>query len=102
MRPYQAAWWARRRARSPSWSGPTTQILPVRKTPWKRWARRSRASGTGREQARIEHHHLTVSVDGDTFSYEEDSVLKMSNLPDLLHHTDRNTLRRTATYQLEV
>ncbi len=52
--------------------------------------------------AKCVHYEVTITVDGDTFSYEEDSVLAMSNLPDLLHHTDVNTLRRTVAYQLEV
>ena len=36
---------------------------------------------------------ITVNDDG-SWAYEEDSVLKMSNLPDLLHHTDKNRLRK--------
>ncbi|MCB1014846.1 MAG: hypothetical protein KDB10_06975, partial [Acidimicrobiales bacterium] len=52
--------------------------------------------------AKCVHYEVTVTVDGATMTYDEDSVLAMSNLPDLLHHTDRNTLARTVAYQLEV
>ena len=37
---------------------------------------------------------VTVAVDGDTLTYEEDSVLRMREFEDLFHHTDRNVLRR--------
>lgn len=50
--------------------------------------------------AKCVHYEVTVTVGEGTFSYEEDSVLQMSNLDDLLHHTDRNTLRRTEAYPL--
>lgn len=52
--------------------------------------------------AKCVHYEVTVTVGEGTFSYEEDSVLQMSNLDDLLHHTDRNTLRRTEAYRLEL
>lgn len=39
-------------------------------------------------------YEVTVRVGDDgTFSYEEDSVLKIHGEADLFHHTDRNTLR---------
>jgi hypothetical protein len=47
-------------------------------------------------------YEVTVEVGDGTFSYEEDSVLDMSNLDEPLHHTDRNTLTRTQAYELEV
>lgn len=52
--------------------------------------------------AKCVHYEVTVTVGDGEMTYEEDSVLKMSNLPDLLHHTDRNTMRRTVAYTLEV
>ena len=39
---------------------------------------------------------VTVKIDGDTFTYDEDSVLKMKEFDDLFHHTDRNVLHRVA------
>ncbi len=40
-------------------------------------------------------YEVTITVhDADSFTYEEDTVLKMTVQDDLLHHTDRNTLRR--------
>ncbi len=40
---------------------------------------------------------LNVTIhDDDSFSYEEDSQLKIKGRPDLFHHTDKNTLRRVA------
>lgn len=52
--------------------------------------------------ARCTTYEVTVEVDRDTFSYDEDSVLDMTDLAEPLHHTDRNTLRRTATHELVV
>lgn len=40
-------------------------------------------------------YELTVTVHGrDSFSYQEDTQLRMKGKPDLFHHTDANTLRR--------
>ena len=39
---------------------------------------------------------VTVRVDGDTLTYEEDSVLRMREFDEPFHHTDRNVLRRVA------
>lgn len=40
-------------------------------------------------------YELKVTVhDANSFSYEEDTVLKMKGQTDLFHHTDRNTLTR--------
>ena len=47
-------------------------------------------------------YEVTVRIDGDTFSYDQDSVLDMSNLDELLHHTDRNTLTRVAAAGIPV
>jgi len=33
---------------------------------------------------------------GDTWSYDEDTVLQVSDRTELFHHTDRNTLIRVA------
>lgn len=52
------------------------------------------------ERAMCVSYEVTVTVDGDRFTYEEDSVLKMTEVEDLFHHTDRNTLRRVSTYDL--
>ena len=41
-------------------------------------------------------YSVTVRVDGDTLSYDEDSVLNMREFDDLFHHTDRNVLHRVA------
>ncbi len=39
-------------------------------------------------------YECTVRIDGDEFSYDEDSVLRMTEIDELFHHTDRNVLRR--------
>jgi hypothetical protein len=39
---------------------------------------------------------LTISVSGDSFTYEQDTVLLVAGRPEPFHHTDRNTLRRVA------
>lgn len=54
------------------------------------------------ERANCTRYEVTVRIDGETFSYDEDSVLTMTELPDELHHTDRNTLHRTEAYELKV
>lgn len=48
------------------------------------------------ENARCVHYECTVTVDGDTLTYDEDTVLEMKGSDEPLHHTDRNVLRRTA------
>jgi hypothetical protein len=52
------------------------------------------------ENALCVEYEVSLQIDGETFSYEEDSVLKMAGRDELLHHTDRNTLHRTAAYEL--
>ncbi len=37
---------------------------------------------------------VTITMDGDTFSYDETTVIEHQKLPTVLLHTDRNTLRR--------
>jgi hypothetical protein len=44
--------------------------------------------------ARTVRYDLTVRIGDGTWSYEEDTVLQMKGRSELLHHTDRNTLRR--------
>ena len=46
-----------------------------------------------RQRARTVHYNCTVTIDGDAWSYEEDTVV---DLPEtgVMHHTDRNALRR--------
>jgi len=41
-------------------------------------------------------YEVTIQTDGDTWSYQEDTILKMSDLDEPLHHTDANTLRRVS------
>lgn len=48
------------------------------------------------ENASTVEYTVTVKIDGDTFTYDEDSVLKMKEFDDLFHHTDRNVLHRVA------
>ena len=44
--------------------------------------------------AKTVRYECKITVGDDTWSYDEDTVLEMSNLPELLHHTDRNTLKK--------
>ena len=42
-------------------------------------------------------YRITVTLgDDDTWSYEQDTLLKIAGSDQLFHHTDRNTLRRIA------
>ncbi len=52
------------------------------------------------DKARCISYEVTITVEGDEFTYEEDSVLEMAELDEVLHHTDRNTLKRVQTYDL--
>ncbi|MCB0993632.1 MAG: FABP family protein [Acidimicrobiales bacterium] len=52
------------------------------------------------QRAKCVRYEVTVTVEGDVMTYEEDTVLQMTELPDLVHHTDRNRLRRVAVYEL--
>lgn len=52
------------------------------------------------DNARCVEYECTVTIDGDTFSYEQDSVLDMNEFGDLYHHTDRNTLTRVGHHEL--
>ena len=55
-------------------------------------------SGVFLEQAfRTVEFRIRVSVGpGDTWSYDEDTVLQVRGRAELFHHTDRNTLVRVA------
>jgi len=67
-----------------------------------------RAAPGSTEYGILENRHLGVNattcryecrirVDDESWSYEQDSVVRLVALNgDELHHTDRNTLRRTA------
>ena len=48
------------------------------------------------ENSRTEAYEVTITIGDNEWSYEEDTVLKMNIQDELFHHTDRNTLRRTA------
>ena len=48
------------------------------------------------ENASTVEYTVTVKIDGDTFTYDEDSVLNMKEFDELFHHTDRNVLHRVA------
>lgn len=46
------------------------------------------------ENASTVEYNATITVGDGTWSYEEDSVLRMAGRDELLHHTDRNTLSK--------
>ena len=46
------------------------------------------------EHAKCTEYNLTCTVDGDTWSYDEDTVMTMTATGGVVHHTDKNTLRR--------
>src|SRR5215472_9822306 len=48
------------------------------------------------ESFRTVEYALTITVNGDSFTYEQDTVLLVAGRPEPFHHTDRNTLRRVA------
>ena len=48
------------------------------------------------ENFRTLEYTLTIMVNADSFTYEEDTVLLVAGRPEPFHHTDRNTLRRVA------
>lgn len=52
------------------------------------------------ERAKTVRYELDVTTSYDTFSYKEDSVLTMTEVPGEFHHTDSNTLHRVASYDL--
>ncbi|MDR4500002.1 MAG: heme-binding beta-barrel domain-containing protein [Nitrospirales bacterium] len=47
------------------------------------------------QHAKTVSYRLTVTIhDGNSFSYEEDTLLQIAGQSDVFHHTDKNTLRR--------
>lgn len=46
--------------------------------------------------AKCTGYTLSCTIEGDTWSYEEDTILTMKVTGNELHHTDRNTLKRVA------
>lgn len=46
------------------------------------------------DKAECTAYTLSCTIDGDTWSYEEDTVLTMASTGATLHHTDKNTLQR--------
>ena len=52
------------------------------------------------DNARCTAYEVTVSVDGDTLSYDETTTLVMKEFDEPYAHTDRNTLRRVGTFDV--
>ena len=48
------------------------------------------------ENFRTLEYTVTITVNADSFTYEQDTVLLVAGRPEPFHHTDRNTLRRVA------
>lgn len=48
------------------------------------------------EIARTTRFEVTVTIDGDTFSYDETTVVEHQKCPTIIMHTDRNTLTRVS------
>ncbi len=46
--------------------------------------------------ARTTRFDVTITIDGDTFRYDETTTVEHAKSADLILHTDRNLLRRTA------
>ena len=46
------------------------------------------------EKAKCLLYTLSCTIKGDTWSYEENTVLEMASTGNVLNHTDRNTLKR--------
>ena len=44
--------------------------------------------------AKTTRYDVTLTVDGDTFSYDQTIVIEYQHHHDVILHTDRNTLRR--------
>jgi hypothetical protein len=47
-----------------------------------------------RERASTLSYEVTISAGSDTWSYKEDTILRMLEFDDVFHHTDANTLHR--------
>jgi len=48
------------------------------------------------KNASTERYTAAITIGADEWSYEEDTVLRMAGRDELLHHTDHNTLSRSA------
>ena len=48
------------------------------------------------EFARTTRYDATITIEGDTFRYDETTTVEHSKSTDLILHTDRNTLRRVS------
>jgi hypothetical protein len=48
------------------------------------------------EIAKTTRFEVTVTIDGDTFSYDETTVAEHQKYPTIIMHTDRNTLKRVS------
>ena len=46
--------------------------------------------------ARSASYQATIAVDGDVFSYEQDTTIEHARWHEPVHHTDRNRLQRVA------
>jgi len=46
------------------------------------------------QKARCTSYKLECQIDGDSWSYAEDTVMEMTATGGTVHHTDKNTLRR--------
>jgi hypothetical protein len=46
--------------------------------------------------ARTTRYDVTITIDGDTFRYDETTTVEHSRSEDLILHTDRNTMTRTS------
>jgi hypothetical protein len=54
------------------------------------------------KQARTVTYDVTITVEGDTFTYESNTVIDLARMDVPLEHTDRNTLTRVERYELAV
>lgn len=52
------------------------------------------------EKARCTSFTHTLKVEGDVMTYEQNAVLELADLDEPMDHTDGNTLRRVATFDL--
>jgi len=50
--------------------------------------------------ARCTSYVFNLSVDGDTLTYDQDSVLVMNEYDEPYHHTDANKLQRVETFEI--
>jgi len=48
------------------------------------------------ERARCTEYKFSCTVENDTWSYDEDTVLEMTVTGNAVHHTDKNTLRKVS------